>query len=87
MGVSFEELAQQKAYRQLTMTTEEGMARFIAFVEEFKKTGTAAGGSGSEPFKERAGEDRALGQEACCTADRCRSTGTVEPSQLYRCAV
>ncbi len=43
MGVSFEELAQQKAYRQLTMTTEEGMARFIAFVEEFKKTGTAAG--------------------------------------------
>lgn len=43
MGVSFEELAQQKAYRQLTMTTEEGMARFVAFVEEFKKTGTAAG--------------------------------------------
>ena len=43
MGVSFEELAQQKVYRQLTMTTEEGMARFIAFVEEFKKTGTAAG--------------------------------------------
>ena len=41
MGVSFEELAQQKAYRQLTMTTEEGMARFVAFVEEFKKTGTA----------------------------------------------
>ena len=41
--VSFEELAQQKAYRQLTMTTEEGMARFVAFVEEFKKTGTAAG--------------------------------------------
>ena len=40
---SFEELAQQKAYRQLTMTTEEGMARFVAFVEEFKKTGTAAG--------------------------------------------
>ena len=38
-------------------------------------------------FKERAGEDRALGQGACCTADRCRSTGTVEPSQLYRCAV
>ena len=37
MGVSFEELAQQKAYRQLTMTTEEGMARFVAFVEEFKK--------------------------------------------------
>ena len=44
MGVSFEELAQQKAYRQLTMTTEEGMAPFfVAFVEEFKKTGTAAG--------------------------------------------
>ncbi len=42
MGVTFAELAQQKVYRQLTMTTEEGMARFTAFIEEFQKTGTAA---------------------------------------------
>lgn len=42
MGLSFAELAQQKAYRQLTMTTEEGMERFIAFIESFQKTGNAA---------------------------------------------
>ncbi len=41
MGVTFVDLAHQKAYRQLTMTTEEGMARFIAFVEEFQETETA----------------------------------------------
>lgn len=40
MGVSFTELAQQKAYRQLTMTTEKGMERFIAFIESFQKNGT-----------------------------------------------
>lgn len=38
MGVTFAELAQQKAYRQLTMTTEEGMDRFIDFIKTFQKT-------------------------------------------------
>lgn len=43
MGVSFTELAHQKAYRQLTMTTEEGMAHFVAFIQDFQKTGNDKG--------------------------------------------
>lgn len=43
LGVTFEELAGQKAYIQLTMTTEEGMNRFVDFVKEFRKTGNAEG--------------------------------------------
>ena len=38
-----EELAHQKAYRQLTMTTEEGMAHFVAFIQDFQKTGNDKG--------------------------------------------
>ncbi len=39
MGVSFEELLKQKAYRQLTMATDEGLERFAAFIDKFRKTG------------------------------------------------
>ena len=37
-GVTFFELAQQNAYKQLTMTTEKGMERFIKFIENYRKT-------------------------------------------------
>lgn len=35
LGVTFDELASQKVYRNLTMTTEKGMENFIQFIHEF----------------------------------------------------
>ena len=39
LGTSFDELASQKVYRDLTMTTEKGMENFITFVHEFMVRG------------------------------------------------
>jgi len=35
LGVTFEELAADRVYRDLTMTTEKGMANFVEFVRNF----------------------------------------------------
>ena len=87
MGVSFEELAQQESIQTADHDHRRRNGTFCRFCRRIQENGNGRRRGGSEPFKERAGEDRSLGQGACCTADRCRSTGTVEPSQLYRCAV
>lgn len=39
LGVTFDELAGQKAYRKLTMTTDEGMDNFIDYVQKIKESG------------------------------------------------
>lgn len=39
LGTSFDELAAQKVYRNLTMTTEQGMDNFISFVHYFMAAG------------------------------------------------
>ncbi|MDO4745405.1 MAG: hypothetical protein Q4B18_02495 [Bacillota bacterium] len=39
LGTSFDELAGEKVYRDLTMTTDEGMANFIDFVHGFAAMG------------------------------------------------
>lgn len=39
LGVTFDELASQKAYIKLTMATEKGMENFITFIHEFIKSG------------------------------------------------
>lgn len=41
LGVTFDELASQKAYRKLTMTTEKGMENFIAFIHSLMASGEA----------------------------------------------
>ena len=39
LGVTFDELAADKVYRKLTMTTEKGMNNFIDFIHVFMKSG------------------------------------------------
>lgn len=39
MGVSFEELALERAYQELTMTTGEGMRNFFQFIRDFRMSG------------------------------------------------
>ncbi|MGN0658632.1 MAG: hypothetical protein ACI4LA_03400 [Emergencia sp.] len=48
LGVTFEELASQKAYRQLTMMTDKGLENFLAFVRNFQATGAVSGESGRD---------------------------------------
>lgn len=39
MGVNFEELALERAYQELTMTTGEGMRHFVEFIRNFRMSG------------------------------------------------
>lgn len=40
LGVSFDELAADRVYRELTMTTEKGMENFVDFVHDFIRSGS-----------------------------------------------
>lgn len=82
MGVSFEELAQQKAYRQLTMATDEGMANFIAFVEEFQRTGSAGDGVNLDHLKE---EQERIGRWAKAHAAQLVAAGAQEQWNRASC--
>ena len=39
LGVTFDELASQRAYIKLTMLTEKGMSNFVDFVHDFIRNG------------------------------------------------
>lgn len=82
MGVTFAELVQQKAYRQLTMTTEEGMKRFVAFIEEFQKTGTAEDAVDLTHLKD---EQEKIGRWAKENADKLVAVGTQEQWNRASC--
>ena len=43
LGASFDELAQNRAFKNLTMLTDAGMERFIDYVRRFRETGEAKG--------------------------------------------
>lgn len=82
MGITFAELVQQKAYRQLTMTTEEGMERFADFIEEFQKTGTAEDAVDLTHLKD---EQEKIGRWAKENADKLVAVGTREQWNRASC--
>ena len=82
MGVTFAELVQQKAYRQLTMTTEEGMERFADFIEEFQKTGTAEDAVDLTHLKD---EQEKIGRWAKENADKLVAVGAREQWNRASC--
>jgi hypothetical protein len=82
MGVTFDELAQNRAYRMLTMTTDAGMQRFVDFVHCLAETGEAPG----EEHPEIEEEQKRIGRWAAEHQSELIETGRQEKWHRANCA-
>ncbi len=81
MGVSFDELASQRAYRQLTMMTDKGMDRFIDFIHEFSRGAYEYDDDMSDPAEEQ----ERLGRWAASNRDMIMAAGKCEKWMRASC--
>lgn len=74
MGVSFDELASERAYRNLTMMTEKGIDRFVDFVHEFSRGGWTQ----EDDMSDLAEEQERLSKWASANRDMIMAAGKCE---------